>query len=323
MERPVSLFVLLTRPTLLGLGIGLSLLNFTPALQWLAEPSGEDCDRFDLLIQKQEHAALKSDIGDLDLSGKIFRYAAKKRQKICRATVDNGTDAEYHPVSDVFHVRTPNPGGWEEKSRGYRQRNLTTHAHELLHSFQRNSSAVSLSTLGRRYDVYSNVLAVLYTEAAAYAYQTLATHEYYLEHPEQVGDIRFSHAGDLLAVFREALSGLDRNHPGMSGNEKKNLAARAVFEDYLTADTGPVLLARMHYLKPFIEDQASSLPRLDRLFAGRRLGLEDIKSLTHFPDGFQLYDYDRLPLPGELNSGILLPGAEKLTDNPLESLVLK
>ncbi len=285
-------------------------MNFTPVLT-LAVKGGAGngvCATFDQVMSRENNRAMAEAMRTMETSSEIYTFASSTKQKICAGGVGPGLVAEYNPVSGRTLVKSLDQIGEGSDMID----NATTTAHEMYHAFQGATAKTPAERMARLYDLHSNLLTSLYMEAAAYAVEARIEHEHKLIHPERYSD--GSHKGflnfgqEMLGVYEEKYNALE----GKPVPERANLATQAAFEYFLTSP-GMAQLYRAAYLETFTK-RTNWYMNPHRLFAFQRVDLEEVKSMTRLPNGFDLYRFDRLPGPSEVSEDHMLPKTEAAPD---------
>lgn len=293
------------RTTAIGVLSTVAAFNFTPVLTYLTQGSGAEgvtaCDSFNNVVARDANKSILKHMSSMETTREVYAYASTTQQTVCTADVkSDGAEAQYRHISG----RTLLPAFdmvINEKITPVHMP-LVTLSHEYFHAIQaeRAKKAVTMEEFSRKYDMHSNIVATLFSEAAAFAYETSVRHEYMQANPKHLSDIEFSMAQDLLMVFDQKF----KETEGLDIATRRNLATRAVFEGFLTME-GPAILAREAYMAAITSAPWYMKPH--RMFAFRRATVEDIRPLTELPNGFQLYRFDRLPAPSEITEMNALP----------------
>lgn len=289
-----------------GLVAAVGLFNFTPFMHYVSRAGGgnaQECQTVDEVLARDSHKDLAETIQDVPAARDIFSFASATRQQICVTKVGDGREAEYSSafgktlVGDFDHPSFP--------PRTYGK--LTTLAHEFYHAFQESIAPVETEKLYRRYDLHSNNLASVYTEAAAYAFETLVAYEYFQKHPGQKKSaVEFTFAGEMLDVFEAEMRRLS-GKGDLNETERKNFAARKVFEHFLTSNIVEATFAFTGQGDRFDARNDAWHKSPQRIFAFKRATAAELQGTTTLPNGFNLYRFDRLPTEKEVKPNHFLP----------------
>ncbi len=285
------------RANLIGLALGIGMLNFPNATNSLAahfNHRADTCMAFADYAAKPQNQALITHMKQYVDSRAMYDYAVESGKVVCHRDHLVGANAIYDPASGRTVLR-------DFDARHGISQPLSTLTHEILHAYQEANGALSHDVLARRYDTYSNLLIAQYKEAASYAYETAVMYDYFQDNPNHRHMLMFTFSDDMLRVFEQSLEIL--REAGTPDIDARNEAMADVF-DYVLQH---IPLFTEFYAEPYLNPPLGVT--LSRLFAYKTATKDQVTSFTALPNGYNLYRYDSLPKPEDAMDGRYLPPA--------------